>query len=89
MVITRAQADERFAADIAPLLPLVAGRPVVEAAALVSFGYNCGEGALKRLLAGQIDFKYGRTSGGVELPGLVARRALEEMLVEVGKGGGV
>jgi lysozyme len=82
MTITQQQADELFVADCAPLLALVAGRPTIEAAALLSFGFNCGAGALKRLLAGQIELStYGRTSGGVSLPGLEARRDLEQALV--------
>lgn len=86
MVITQHQADELFVADCAPLLELVAGRPTIEAAALVSFGYNCGAGALRQLLAGKIKLsEYGRTSGGVVLHGLVARRALEDALVNASR----
>lgn len=84
MKITQAQADELFIQDCAPLLKLVNGRPLLEAAALVSFGFNCGAGALQKLLAGKIKLsEYGRTSGGTPLPGLVARRLLEEALVEI------
>lgn len=82
LVITRAQAEALLVADLAPLLKLVADRPTIEAAALVSFGYNCGIGALRRLLKGEIALdQYGRTSGGVALPGLVARREFEAALV--------
>jgi GH24 family phage-related lysozyme (muramidase) len=59
---------------------------VLEGAALVSFGFNCGIGALKRMLAGELDFSYGRTSGGQLIPGLAARRAFEAALVEVSRG---
>jgi lysozyme len=82
MTITQAQADELFAQDCAPLLQMVADKPVIEAAALVDFGFNCGAEALRRLLAGEISLSsYGRTSGGVVLAGLSARRDLESALI--------
>jgi lysozyme len=88
MVITQQQADALFAADCVPLLQLVAERPVIQAAALVSFGYNCGAGALRELLAGEIYLpQYGRRSGGVELAGLAARRDLEAALIQASKVG--
>ena len=83
--------------DSAPLIALVKDRPLVEAAALVSFGYNCGIGALKRVLAGEIEIAheefcvrdsrapYGEMSGGVRLAGLYARRQLEAALIEASR----
>lgn len=86
MKITHDEAVRLLEQDMAILLRMVAGKPPLEAAALVSFGYNCGAGALRRLLDGEISIeKYGRTSGGVELPGLVARRELEAALVDVSR----
>ena len=86
MKITQQQAEELFQSDAAPLLAIVVDKPILEAAALVSFGYNCGIGALHRLLAGEISIDtYGTTSGGVTLPGLVSRRQLEAALIEVSK----
>lgn len=52
--ITMAQARAYFISDAAPLMALVAGRNIFEAAALVSFGYNCGAGSLRKYLAGDI-----------------------------------
>lgn len=86
MIITQAQADAFLIEDCAPLLLMVAGRPTLEAAALVSFGFNCGAGALANVLSGRIVLEnYGLTSHGVRLPGLVARRALEAALIAVSK----
>ena len=94
--ITFDQAVALFEQDSAPLMALVQDRPLVEAAALVSFGYNCGMVALKRFLAGDIQIKgeafiangypYGETSGGIKLAGLVSRRQLEAALIESVKG---
>lgn len=82
-VCTLAEAEAWLQDDLALLLPLVEGRHPVAAAALLSFGYNCGRAALVRLLRGEISLQnYGRRSGGVELPGLAARRDLEAALIE-------
>ena len=44
-----------FAAlDMLPLAQLVKGKPVLEGAALISFGYNCGKYSLSRVLSGSI-----------------------------------
>jgi lysozyme len=95
MTITMEQAIQFLAEDCAPLLELVKDRPVLEAAALVSFGYNCGKGALQRVLAGEItieheeflaeQYAYGQSSGGKTLAGLAARRALEASLIETSR----
>lgn len=92
MTITQAQADALFAADQAPLFKLVAGRPILEAAALVSFGYNCGAGTLNHVLTGYTIgtsdgmpaiLAYCHDSKGSVLPGLQSRRALENMLIRI------
>lgn len=83
--ITIEKAYELFEADAAPLLKIVDGLPLTAAAAYVSFGYNCGAGALRRVLAGQAkhgDFIHDRR-GNVS-PGLVSRRALEAALIQAG-----
>ena len=95
--ITFDQAVVLLEQDAAPLITLVQDRPLVEAAALVSFGYNCGIGALERVLSGSInieheeficegDIVYGEVSGGVKLPGLRTRRELEAALIEASRG---
>lgn len=84
--ITMQQAQQFFAEDQAPLLAKVQGLPVIEAAALVSFGFNCGLGALEEVLAGHAfvtQFVHDRK--GNPLPGLVTRRTLEEALMNLGQ----
>jgi GH24 family phage-related lysozyme (muramidase) len=52
-------------------------------AALVSFGYNCGSGALAKVLAGADTIanpRHTTDAHGVVLGGLVNRRRLEEVL---------
>jgi GH24 family phage-related lysozyme (muramidase) len=88
-VINLEQAQDFVAQDFAPLLAQVAGLPVLEAAALVSFGYNCGATALRRFLAGEIVIQdghfvvgglpYGELSGGQRI--LLPRRQLEAALI--------
>lgn len=81
---TQAQVDAWFAADQAPLFTLVRGIPLLEAAALVSFGFNCGSGALQEVLAGRgVIFHYMHDSKGNVEPGLVTRRNLEGLLMSV------
>lgn len=77
------QAQALAEADFQPLLKLLAGvkNPLAQGAYL-SFGYNAGYGSLSHVLAGTAklgDFIHDRH--GNVLPGLVARRALEEALV--------
>ena len=89
--ITMDQAVTFMAEDFAPLIALVGDRPLLEAAALASFGYNCKIGSLRRFLKGEIaiaggrfvavDAPFGEVSGGVHPPGLAARRRLEAALV--------
>lgn len=94
MTITFERAVELFRTDCAPLLLLCAPVPVLEGAALVSFGYNCGVGSLKRVLtahdieveAGGFKTRDGKFYGvrdrlGNVQPGLESRRLLEASLV--------
>ena len=79
---TQAQVDAWFAQDAAPLIAKVAGLPVLEGAVLVSFGYNCGAGALAQVMGGRsLMTQFVHDSNGNVLPGLVARRALESVLL--------
>jgi lysozyme len=86
-VITMAQAQAFFAEDQSPLLAKVAGvSSIADAAALVSFGFNCGMGALERVMAGQATLdQFVHDAHGNVLPGLVARRNLEETLMLLGQ----
>lgn len=88
-VWTQQQADDQLAKDQAHLFAMVANiKSIEEAAALVSFGYNCGAGALQRVLDGQdmvSDPKHTTDRLGHILPGLVARRRLEETLIALGQ----
>ena len=81
---TFAQAVQWLEADIAPLVKAVEGAPFFEAVALVDFGFNCGIGNLRKLLAGllRLDECIHDHAGNV-LPGLVARRSLEAALMEL------
>jgi len=84
MTITHDQAVAFLAEDQAPLLKLVADKPPLAGAAYASFGFNCGAGALHAVLTG-IDTlanpKHCTDKHGVVLPGLVSRRALEQLLI--------
>ena len=82
LTISQAQADALLVQDQAPLFALVKDMPALEAAALVSFGYNCGVGNLQKVLAGHAFVtQFTKDSHGNVLPGLVARRALEDVLI--------
>jgi GH24 family phage-related lysozyme (muramidase) len=84
--ITHEGAVNLFSQDVAPLMNQVTGRPTLEAAALISFGYNCGAGALSKVLLGQDSISSPRHTtdrNGQVLRGLVARRRLEQMLIAV------
>lgn len=86
MQITPEQAAVFFAEDQGPLLAAVKDKPLLEAAALVSFGFNCGSGALHAYLAGHLQLEdkiYDRH--GEPHPGLIARRRFERILIEVSK----
>lgn len=86
MAITHQQAIAFFAEDEVSLFAQVASKPILEAAALLSFGINCGRTALQRVLAGldTIDNPVHTTDrhGNVQ-NGLVARRRLESALIAV------
>jgi GH24 family phage-related lysozyme (muramidase) len=87
MVITREQADQFFAEDQAELLTLVADKPIPAAAAMVSFGFNCGRRDLERYLGGELKLMdCVHDEHGNVLGGLVARRRLESMLIALAKG---
>ena len=88
MAITQEFADTLLAQDAAALFKAVEGRPLLEAAALVSFGYNCGIGSLERVLAGHAmltDFDKDRT--GNVLTWLQTRRNFEETLIAISQQG--
>jgi len=89
MTCTLDQAEQWLVEDFDPLdkvLPETIS--VVRGAALLSFGLNCGAGALSRVVSGDIQVTpdgfltrdghlYGQTSGNVLINGLVSRRRLE------------
>ena len=78
------EAVQQLTTGLAPLVKLVEGKPLLAAAAYLSFGYNCGYGSLSKVLAGTkqlSDFTHDHV--GNLLPGLVARRALESALIEI------
>lgn len=82
MSITEAQAEQYLLNDVQPLLALLTDKPVVAAAAYVSFGYNLGINSLKTVLAGQGNLiNYAHSGTGAVLPGLVTRRTLEAALI--------
>jgi lysozyme len=85
-VITHEQSVLFFGEDTAPLITRVLGRPPLEGGALLSFGYNCGGAALQKIIDGRdwitspvhcTDHK------GHLLAGLVSRRRLEQLLIDV------
>lgn len=82
MVITMDKAYQLLAQDTAPLLAIVGDKPnIIEGAALVSFGYNCGSGPLQRVMKGQSRLEDFTHAGGAEDPGLVKRRKFEAILI--------
>jgi lysozyme len=88
-VITYEQSLAFFYEDSAPLAAKVLGRPPLEAACLISFGYNCGASALQKVLdlRDWISNPVHRTDHKGHLqPGLVSRRRLEQMLIDVSRG---
>jgi GH24 family phage-related lysozyme (muramidase) len=88
LTITPQRAAELFAKDQSPLLGMVVGRPLLAAAAYVSFGFNVGRGALAKVLAGQdtiLNPVHTTDHHGVVEPGLVSRRRLESLLIALGE----
>ncbi|HEX4138350.1 MAG TPA: hypothetical protein VHY84_27315 [Bryobacteraceae bacterium] len=85
MTCTHAQALAWFAQDQMRLLAMVEGLPLLAAAAYVSFGYNCGFGALHLVLDQHdtISNPVHTTDrhGNIE-NGLVSRRLLERLLID-------
>lgn len=84
MVITQAQSDVYFAEDQEALLYAAEKMPTIAGAAYVSFGYDVGRTALIKVLNGadSLDNPIHTTDRrGVVQPGLVARRALEALLI--------
>jgi lysozyme len=84
LTISEDQALQLFKEDCAPLLAMVQGKPPATAAALVSFGFNCGKGALQNVLAGHDLISnpvHTQDRRGNTLPGLVNRRRFEEALM--------
>ena len=85
--ITMEQAEAFLAQDMASLLAMVKDKPLVEAAALVSFGYNCGAASLANVLAGKsaltefVHAKDRATGAMVVLSGLEMRRGVEDALI--------
>ena len=85
MTCTEAQGISWFSTDQAPLFALVAGIPKPLAqAAYISFGYNCGAGALGRVMRGMdtiMNPVHQTDRHGNTLPGLTSRRTLEHLLI--------
>lgn len=82
--ISHDQAVEFFTEDEAPLLAQVDRKNPIAGAAYVSFGYNCGAGALHSVLAGtgsMADPKHTTDRKGNVETGLVSRRRLEQLLI--------
>jgi len=85
MTCTEAQSDTWFAEDQAPLFGLADGHPPLATAAYVSFGYNCGRGALLKVLVSDDSIMnpvHQTDRKGETLPGLTARRTLENLLIQ-------
>lgn len=83
VTITQERAEALLAASISDIIAITKDRPILEAAALISFGYNCGRAALLRVMAGHSFPSEFTRADGKELPGLVSRRHLEELLILV------
>ncbi len=88
MVITHEQAIRFFSLDQASLFQQVMNRPMLEAAALLSFGFNCGHQALAKVMSGADSISnivHTTDRHGQQLAGLVSRRRLEMALIETSK----
>src|SRR5579859_1737083 len=82
MTITFEKAQELLAEDQKALWAAVAGVPDLEQVALVSFGYNCGLSKLIEVRDGHATMgQFVHDHAGNVLPGLVARRRVEEALM--------
>ncbi len=86
LTITQEKAQEFLQADLKPLLVCVAEKPTLEAAAFVSFGYNCGLSAMKRAIAGETNMmEWIRDAKKNKLDHLVRRRGFENSLIQLSK----
>ena len=87
--VTIAQAMDLLKQDLAPIFAALDKAGVTspgKVLAYASFGFNCGVGALGKVLAGQdrIDNpRHTRDARGNVLPGLLSRRNLEVALLAV------
>ena len=89
MTCTHEEAAAWLAEDAAPLFAELEGRRALEVAAYVSFGYNCGAGALARVLTGKDTISnpvHTTDRHGVVLGGLVKRRRLELAMIGAANG---
>lgn len=88
LTIIQSKADSLMLADLEPLVELMKDRPILEAAAWISFGYNLGIGTLKKVLL-EPSFvsvlSYNHIKGVVN-EGLTRRRNLEYSLIAVSRG---
>ena len=85
LTITYEQAMGMLTVRLHSLYLMVISKPPVVGAAYISFGYNCGAGALSKVLDGVDTIsnpKYTHDMKGNTLPGLVNRRALELALIQ-------
>jgi lysozyme len=89
--ITQAQAEAALEAYLSPLLDRVAGKPPIAQAAYLSFAYNCGQGALLRVLASEglpdgdamkVTIMQFDHIGNVVSDALKRRRTVEQMLID-------
>lgn len=82
-ICTRSQAYDWLARDAAPLISLVEKKPLVAAAAYVSFGFNLGRQPLELVLSGKATLTHFiHDRHGNVLDGLVRRRAAEQALID-------
>jgi len=82
---SRDEAVEWLTNSISVMMPLVNSYSVATAAGYLDFGYNCGMGALQRVLSGKAVLSgFVHDKAGNILPGLVRRRAFEQAMIEAG-----
>lgn len=86
LLISADQATQLLKQDCAPLFRLVTAKPILEAAALVSFGYNCGIGSLQHVLSGSAKLTDFDHINGVVNDALQRRRTLEQALIDTSRG---
>lgn len=85
-VITMEQAQEWFEEDLAHLVSAVEGKSDIEAGALISFTYQCGLGALQKVLSGEAKLdNFIRDKRGNVLVGMQMRRRFEQTLIDISK----